>query len=170
MKNRRILSVSGVITNSSSETFVIIDKRSKEFINKLLQDQHKLNKFDGYYDDLGPEQLGKVDIYSGDGGSLEVEDWLDDYNDFLSDLPEDQRKKFTPEIWALNENLNLAQEQERLTITLDEGFEGTISWLIKNFFVVESWNSPYRRDPKTKRLIEKIDMNTWLTLPTKERS
>ena len=170
MKNRKILSVSGVITNSSTETFVIIDQRSKEFINKLLRNQHKLNKFDGYYDDLTSEQLGKVDIYSGDGGTIEVEDWMDNYNEYLSELPDDQRKKMTPEIWALNKNYNLDEEKKKLTIFIDEGFEGTISWLIEKFFVVESWMSAYRRDPKTGRLTEKIDYNTWQSLPKKERS
>ena len=168
--SRKILSVSGVITNSSTETFVIMDKRSKEFICKLLENRHKLNKFDGYYDDIPQDQVGKVDVYSGEGGTIYVSDWRDDYKYFLSKLPEDQRKKYTPEIWAISNNLDLAKEQEMLTITIDEGFKGTISWLIKNFFTVESWNSTYRRDPITGKLTEAIDIDTWKSLPKKERS
>ena len=94
MKKRKILSISGVITNSSSEVFLIDAKKSSkekiiDFIAEIIAD---IRSSDGYCDwDHAKEEAKKYDIWLDS-------DWESMYQLFIDCyISPDKRHEFTEE-------------------------------------------------------------------------
>ena len=141
-----IQSISDIITNSSSETFVIngtgipkeILQKELETVNRSFPRWHEVYK--DYHDflQLSQEEKNKFESASGDGGTLEVKSWEDLYEDWIKDyIPENKRSLVSPEIWALHHEESLEELKNQLMITIDEGFQNTIKYFIENYEIYE---------------------------------
>ena len=177
----KIQSFSDIITNSSSETFVI---KSNDIPAKILQKElERVNKsFKRWYDvyddyqtfsNLPREEQDKYESCSGDGGTIEVQDWESSYLEWKEDMPESKKDRLTPEIWALNYNEELDELKKQLTVTIDQGFKNTIQYFIENYEVYEEncWNFvTAEKDPVTGRLLKVLSYGDWKKLPEERRA
>lgn len=181
----RIQSISDIITNSSSETFVIKDNNSfsKEIIQSNLEtirDNSTFWKadFSSFREFLekttSTERAKKYISYSGDGGTIKVEDWTDMYKKYKEDwIPEKKRHRFTPEIWSLTEEEELDVLKKTLWITVDEDFYTVIDHILKNFHITEKDCWSYllsEKDPDTGRILRKVSQDEYQNLPEERKA
>lgn len=177
-----IQSISDIITNSSSETFVIngtgipkeILQKELETVNRSFPRWHEVYK--DYHDflQLPQEEKNKFESASGDGGTLEVKSWEDLYEDWIKDyIPENKRSLVSPEIWALHHEESLEELKNQLMITIDEGFQNTIKYFIENYEIYEKncWNFVTgEKDPETGRILRVLSWKEWDKLPEERKA
>lgn len=176
-----IQSISDIITNSSSETFVINGTGiPKEVLQKELETVNKsfprwsdvYNDYQEYYK-LPPEEKDKFEGASGDGGTLEVKSWEDMYSEWIKYIPENKKSLITPEIWALHYEESLEELKNQLTITIDQGFKNTIKYFIENYEIYEKncWNFiTAEKDPETGRILRVLSWKEWDSLPDERKA
>lgn len=177
----KIQSISDVITNSSSETFVIggIDIPGEA----LLEELKTVNKtfprwFDVYenyqdYYKLPAEEKMKFETASGEGGIIEVWDWKKEMEYWMDwAVVEEKRDQVTPEIWALSEKGTLEELKKTLWVRIDEGYKNTINYFLKNYEIYEENCQEHilaKKDPKTGRVLENISYEEYKKLPKDEK-
>ena len=173
-------STSDVITNSSSEMFVlrnaecypkeILQKELKAF-NKSLPRWHEVCETYQDYLNLPKEEKRKYEHCSGDGGTLRVTDWVDEMEEWIKySVPENKKSRITPEIWSLSEELELDELKKCLWVRIDEGYRNTINYLLENYEIYEK-DCCYieaEKDPQTGRLLSYPEYEDYQKLP-KER-
>lgn len=178
----KIQSVSDVITNSSSETFVIGDIDIPG--EALLEELRTVNKtfpkwFDVYenyqdYYKLSEEEKMKFETASGEGGIIEVWDWKKEMEYWVDwAVVEEKRDQVTPEIWALSEKGTLEELKKTLWVRIDEGYKNTINYFLKNYVVYEESCNNYplaEKDPITGRLIRIISYEEYQKLPEERKA
>lgn len=176
----KIQSVSDIITNSSSETFVITDVSAPKEV--LLEELKSVNKsfprwyevFKDYreYQDLPPKEKAKYENCSGDGGTIEVWDWKTEMENWIDCcIAKSKRHLVTPEIWALSEDRSLEELQKCLWVRIDEGFKNTLNYLLQNYDIYEENCGNYflaEKDPNTGKLLRTVTYEEFGQLP-KER-
>lgn len=129
-------SESDVITNSSSECFIIYDSlgRTSKEIEKLLQDiiSNPENWPDRY----------RSNRMSGMGGELEVHNWeeekcrvISDYLSLPDGLSEEETSKRVAEDMF---EIPLKDLENKLFIDLDNGYEGVIRYIFDQFKVYDA--------------------------------
>ena len=80
----KLQSVSDIITNSSSEVFVVKATTPVNDLVNLIEQVANKNYFDGDWDEwekLSDEERAKYDSSSGMGGELEIKTFDDYYNE-----------------------------------------------------------------------------------------
>lgn len=134
----QIQSISDVVTNSSSEVFSIYTDLHKDELLNLLKTVHKKHNTLTWeqYKKLPPEEKKHYDVESGMGGILEVKTFEDSYQEYLQYVPKNKKHLYTKEIHALGSELSVEELEKRVTIDIDEGFQGTINWILENLYVV----------------------------------
>ena len=174
-------STSDVITNSSSEMFVlrnaecypkeILQKELKTF-NESLPRWHEVYETYQDYLNLPKEEKRKFENCSGDGGVLKVTDWKDEMEEWIKySVPENKKSRITPEIWSLFEELELDELKKCLWVRIDEGYHNTINYLFENYEIYEKDCCCYieaEKDPQTGRLLNYPEYEDYQKLP-KER-
>ncbi len=137
----RIQSTSDLITNSSSEVFVIkADGFSFEEIKELIESGAK-ERYEAYNKDWESncrkkwDQLEKEDIdgCSGMGGDLDVMSWKEMYNN-----RKERNPSYTVEEFADEEGLDIDSLDQYVWIDIDWARRGTIRFIYDNFEVVEN--------------------------------
>lgn len=152
----KIKSISDVITNSSSEVFVLQNKSDiTEKVKKRILNYHSSHQwyhcdFDNLPSDIiammgGEENLKKVDDMlnesSGMGGDIEVITWEDAYDAYFQTQPKD--KISTPEQWAKDLNFNLDEAKRIIIVDLDWASKATIRMLKEKFNVIVEGEDSY---------------------------
>lgn len=137
----RIQSTSDLITNSSSEVFVIkAGAFSFEEIKELIESGAK-ERYEAYrnggdknwkkkWDQLEKEDL---DGCSGMGGLLDVMSWKEMYNNRKEWNPD-----YTVEEFAEDEGLDIDSLDQYAWIDIDWARRGTIKFIYDNFEVIKS--------------------------------
>lgn len=134
-------STSDLITNSSSEVFVIkADGFSFEEVKELIESGAKA-RYEAYQkswdDNCGKswDQLEKegLDGCSGMGGDLDITGWKEVY---------ERRKEWDPDYtvdeFAEDEGIDVNQLDQYIWIDIDWARRGTIQFIYDNFEIVES--------------------------------
>lgn len=173
-------STSDIITNSSSETFIIRDadcypkeilQKELETFNKSLPRWHEVYEKYQDYLNLSKEEKRKFENCSGDGGTLKVTDWKDEMREWIEyAVPENKKSRITPEIWSLFEDLELDELKKCLWVRIDEGYRNTINYFLENYEVYEKDCRfiDAEKDPQTGRLLNYPEYEDYQKLP-KER-
>lgn len=95
----KLQSVSDIITNSSSEVFVVKATTPVNDLVNLIEQVANKNYFDGDWNEwekLSDEEKAKYDSSSGMGGDLEIMTFDDYYNQHVDEyIPENKRELFT---------------------------------------------------------------------------
>lgn len=171
----KIQSYSDIITNSSSEIFIVkdCDKSAKELesLLKALRDQYYYSGEKSWYD-LSEEERRQYNSSSGMGGTIEVKDWQGRYKEWLDYyIPESKQDKASPEMWSLFHIESLAELKHELQIDIDWSQLYSIDWILKNLFVIYADNGSnyYQKDPNTGRILRKVSQEEWEELPDNER-
>lgn len=151
----KVQTVSDIITNSSSEVFIVRDSRPFKEVKKLIKSIAESNQ--------------DKDESSGMGGHLEIYDWNDSYNEWLSWIPENKRSQGTPEMWALRYKEPLEELKMNVYIDIDWSKKETINWIIENLWVINV-DAPCEIDPETGRVIKLVSWEEWDSLPTNKRN
>lgn len=169
----KLQSVSDIITNSSSEVFVVKATTPVNDLVNLIEQVANKNYFDGDWDEwekLSDEERAKYDMSSGMGGELEIKTFNNYYNRYMDEcIPKNKRELFTKEIYSLQFKESLEELEKLVWIDIDHSRRATISWLLDNLEVVNC-DSYCRIDPETKRVIEVISYSEWSKLPENERN
>lgn len=150
----KINNVSDVITNSSSEVFIVKSNSVKDNIKKLISNYHKEHNWYGLYDlknipsglkhILTDEIVEKIkeecDGSSGMGGNCDIWDWKDGYERYkelhnLHDL--------TVEEWADKLNKPLEELQSVVVVDIDWSCQATINMLRRDFNVIIEGDDSY---------------------------
>lgn len=175
-----IQSFSDIITNSSSETFVITGENniSKTIVFRELLSvkensikwHEKFERWDEFIKNTTfEERFEKYIGSSGDGGEINIQDWKDTYEEWVNGwIPDNKRDRITPEIWALTYKKELPELKKELTITIDEDLFTVIKYVLDNYFITEEdcWqNFLAEKDPSTGRILRRVDQTTYETLP-----
>lgn len=169
----RIQSFSDIITNSSSETFIINNSENFKEISSLLErigEEHWYKGPWSDWDNLSEEEQEKYDTSSGMGGDIEVWNWEVMYNECKESIPKNKRDLYTPEIWSLNYPESLDELKKKIWIDIDWNRKYTINWILHNLWVTNAYDGYYKREPLTGRIIEKITREEWDKLPDDQRS
>lgn len=182
--NIHIQSYSDLITNSSSETFVVTSDNGKISKATVLRELKMVRDNSIYWRDRFSnwtlflenttleERYEKYIGCSGDGGTLEVKSWEDMYNEWKDSwIPKNKRDRVTPEIWSLTEKKELDELKKTLTITVDEYSFAIVRYIFDNYVVTEDdcWQSFYaEKDPDTGRILKRVSAEDYEKLP-KER-
>lgn len=167
-----IQSLSDVITNSSSEIFVVKQVENVPELKKIVEEVGENNRFKGSWEDwdkLSPEEQKKYDEGSGMGGELTVKSWKEVYEAYKDCVPESKQSQYTPEIWSLNFEESLEELKHQVWIDIDHSRNATINWILENL-LVHSADGYFRIDPNTGRYLEKVSWEEWLKLPENERN
>lgn len=164
-------SISDIITNSSSEIFTVIDERPFKKLKKLIEQIGKGNLPSDWRDSgaLSEDGKEKFDSFSGDGGTLEVKNWEDLYNDWLEWIPENKRNQATPEIWALRYSESLEELKKQIQIEVDWNRGRTIDWILENLWVIEADGGCFEKDPDTGRILRRITYEEADKLPEERK-
>lgn len=169
----KLQSVSDIITNSSSEVFVVKATTPVNDLVNLIEQVANKNYFDGDWDEwekLSDEERAKYDSSSGMGGDLEVMTFDDYYNQHVDEyIPENKRELFTKEVYSLQFKESLEELEKFVWVDIDHSRRATINWLLNNLEVV-TCDSYCRIDPETKRVIEVVSYSEWKELPENERN
>ena len=144
-----IKNISDVITNSSSEVFMLqtdgVIKGIKNNIEKY-HNEHMWyhNDFSELPDDI-KQLLGGEDILneaekmlnesSGEGGEINIYDWEDAYNGYCK-IYKKHSKSFTPEQWAKKFDIPLEELKKIIVVDVDWAAKVTISMLKERYNVV----------------------------------
>lgn len=177
-----VQSVSDIITNSSSETFMISNANIPKEI--LLEELKTVNKsfhrwyevYDNYqeYNKLPEEEKSKYENCSGDGGTIEVWDWKSEMELWIEySIAKNKKDLVTPEIWALTREESLEELKKCLWVRIDNGFKNTLNHFLRNYEVYEENCDNYflgRKDPNTGRILEKVSYDNYKKLNKNERA
>lgn len=166
-----IQSISNLITNSSSEVF-IVKSDSPEEVRELIMniaEQHKWLDWEDY-DKLSEEEKYKYDSSSGMGGEINVKTWKESYERDKSYIPKNKRHLYTPEIWSIGYKESLNDLKKRLVIDIDWSRKATINWILENLFVYGTDYGYYKIDPTTGRYLKRVSEEEWEQLPENERN
>lgn len=169
----KIQSFSDIITNSSSETFIVNATGNLKELCNLIHEVAKGNRYSGSWkdwDDLSKEEQNKYDSSSGMGENLEIETWEDRYNHFKEDIPDNKKEQFTPEIWSLFYQESLDELKKQIWINIDWSRTATINWILENLWVSEAYDGYFRKDSNTGRIVARISEEEWKQLPENERN
>lgn len=178
----KVQSVSDIITNSSSETFMIgnVDIPKEALLEELKTVNKTFPKwFDVYenyqdYYKLPEEEKMKFETASGEGGVIEVWDWKKEMEYWVDwAVVEEKRDQVTPEIWALSEKGTLEELKKTLWVRIDEGFKNTTNYFLKNYEVFEENCSNYpltEKDPATGRLLRILSYEEYQKLPEERKA
>lgn len=137
----KIQSTSDLITNSSSEVFVVkANGFSFEEIKELIESGAKA-RYEAYRKDWDNncrkkwDQLEKEDLdgCSGTGGDLDVMGWKEMFNNRKEWNPD-----YTVEEFAEDEGVDVDSLDQYAWIDIDWARRGTIRFIYDNFEVVES--------------------------------
>ena len=176
----KVQSFSDVITNSSSELFVIKstgNTGSKKEIQDLIDKHYSAHYWKGDYNDfqaLPLEEKLKWNICSGDGGSHRVTDSYDRYlnwlnhNKIVESADIEELKKDVPYEIYLKYFTN---HKNDLFVDIDHSCSATINYILENFFVTDHLYEYgyYEIDPGTKRLLKQLTKEEWEKLPEERR-
>lgn len=169
----KLQSVSDIITNSSSEVFVVKATTPVNDLVNLIEQVANKNYFDGDWNEwekLSDEERAKYDSSSGMGGDLEIMTFDDYYNQHVDEyIPENKRELFTKEVYSLQFKESLEELEKFVWVDIDHSRRATINWLLNNLEVV-TCDSYCRIDPETKRVIEVVSYSEWKELPENERN
>lgn len=144
----KIKSITDVITNSSSEVFLVkahksdnIEKEKNDIISyhnthcwehddfeKLPEDVKALIGGDIIIDTI-KEILNGI---SGDGGAINVYTWKDAYNGYCNCY----NKKYTVEQWAKSNNITLDMIRDYILIDVDRSANATINKLKNEYDII----------------------------------
>ena len=94
----KIQSFSDIITNSSSETFILNSSENFKEISSLLKkigEEHWYKGSWSDWDNLHKEEQGKYDTGSGMGGDIEVRNWESLYEEYKEYIPENKKDLYT---------------------------------------------------------------------------
>lgn len=169
----KIQSFSDIVTNSSSETFILNSSENFKEISSLLKkigEEHWYKGSWSDWDNLPKEEQEKYDTGSGMGGDIEVRNWESLYEEYKEYIPENKKDLYTPEVWSLNFPESLEELKNTLWISIDWSRKGTINWILQNLWVTDAYEGFYRREPSTGRIIEKITEEEWKKLPNDQRN
>lgn len=169
----RIQSFSDIITNSSSETFIINKSENTKEISELIKKIGEEHWYKGSWSDwekLSKEEQEKYDTSSGMGGDIEVKDWESLYEEYKEYIPENKKGLYTPEVWSLNFPESLEELKNRIWINIDWSRRATINWILHNLWVTDAYSGYYRVEPTTGRFLEMVTEEEWKKLPENERS
>lgn len=168
-----VQSVSDLITNSSSEVF-LVKANTPEETKKMLLDIGKSHEFQGGWEEwekLPEEEKAKYDDGSGMGMELTVETWEETYARHKSYIPKNKQHLYTPEVWSISYEESLEELKNRLIIDIDWNRKATIDWIIQNLFVYGTDTYGYFQvDPNTGRYLKRISEEEWNNLPENERN
>lgn len=168
-----VQSVSDVITNSSSEIFMVKSNTPEETKKMILSigEQHEFPGSWTEYDNLSEEEKAKYDTGSGEGMVLTVETWEETYERHKSYIPEKKRHLYTPEVWSIGYEESLEELKNRLVVDIDWNRQATINWIMENLFVYGTDTYGYYQiDPNTGRYLKRISEEEWEQLPENERN
>lgn len=130
----KIKEITDVVTNSSSETFIIKNSGiSKEELVKILEDYHKthiIENWDG--SDNFDDRFG-----SGMGGIFKVNTFQDEYLEAKKDYPKTKQHLFTPEMYAISQPLPEDVLRDAFFLDIDKNFAATCKYIFDNFDVLE---------------------------------
>lgn len=169
----RIQSFSDIITNSSSETFIVNATGNLKELCNLIREVAKENQYKGSWEDwnkLSKEEQDMYDYGSGMGGSLKITTWEDEYNCYKKDIPDNKKEQFTPEIWSLFYQESLDELKKQIWIDIDWSRTATINWILENLWVSEAYEGYFRKDPNTGQVIARVSEEEWEQLPKNERN
>lgn len=169
----RTQSVSDLITNSSSELFVVASQSMPATtLAELLKTIGDKNYFTGdwkEWDNLTEEEKEKYDSSSGMGGKLNIMTFDQMYEKARSYIPCNKRHLFTKEIYSLRFPDSIEELETFLWVDIDHRRCATISWMIDNLDIKEC-SCPCKVDPETKKVIKLIDWDEWDKLPDNEKN
>lgn len=152
----RVQSISDIITNSSSEVFVVTDhSTSAKTLKEIL---YKVG------DEFYPNEN-----CSGMGGELDICTFDDNYEWWKSNLPENKQNLASKEIYSLQFAQSLEELEKCLWVDIDWSRTSTIKWMIDNLDVLEC-SGPCRVNPETGKIVEIIGWQEWERLPETERN
>lgn len=137
----KIHSISDVITNSSSEVFVLnIGDNLIKYVKKQIKKYHKSHMW-GYGNDItelpsdvkellgGEEAVEKaaslLNETSGTAGDIDIYDWEDAYKGYCNL----HNVNYTPEQWAEHIGINLEEIKNVIMVDVDWASHGTINML-----------------------------------------
>lgn len=168
-----VQSVSDLITNSSSEVF-LVKTNTPEETKKMLLEIGKGHEFHGGWEEwekLPEEEKAKYDDGSGMGMEFTVETWKETYERHKSYIPENKQDLYTPEVWSISYKESLDELKNRLVIDIDWERKATIDWIIQNLFVygIDSFGY-FQVDPNTGRYLKRVSEEEWEKLPENERN
>lgn len=129
----RTQSVSDLITNSSSELFVVASQSMPATtLAELLKTIGDKNYFTGdwkEWDNLTEEEKEKYDSSSGMGGELNIMTFDQMYEEARSYIPCNKRHLFTKEIYSLRFPDSIEELETFLWVDIDHRRCTTISWI-----------------------------------------
>lgn len=131
----KIKEITDVVTNSSSETFIIKNPGiSKEELIKILEDYHKTHITDNpeRHSDNFDDRFG-----SGMGGIFKVNTFQDKYLEAKKDYPKTKQHLFTPEIYAISQPFPEDVLRDAFFLDIDEDFRATCKYIFDNFEVLD---------------------------------
>ena len=132
--NMKIRSITNVITNSSSETFIIKNPGiSEKELENILIDYHnsKISKrYDG--NDDKDSEYG-----SGDGGIISVKSFLTIFKEEQKLYPKTKQSQFTPEMFALLQELPYEVLKDSYFLDIDEDFSATCKYIFDNYDILQ---------------------------------
>lgn len=168
-----IQSVSDVITNSSSEIFVV-KTETPEITKDLILKIGESHMFKGDYkewDSLSDEEKSNYDEGSGMGMELDVETWKERYERSKECVPKNKRNLYTPEVWSIEYKQSLEELKNTLFVDIDWNRKATINWIIENLFVYDTESYMlFQKDPETGRFLKIVTAEEWRKLPKTERN
>jgi hypothetical protein len=150
----KVQSFSDIITNSSSELFVVKDDRSYETVKEIIERVAETNLKNG------------TDVGSGMGQFLEIKNWEMLYDEAKEDhIAKNKQEFYTPEIWSLEYEEELDELKQLIYIDIDWRRDATIEWIFKNLFVSNIDYGYAERDPETGRILRTVSEETFNSLP-----
>jgi hypothetical protein len=143
-----VKSKTDVITNSSSEVFIMKrlpgDTRTWEEITKAIKAHHEAHMSEWVpetkSDIQHPDEENRYDCYSGDVQDIETETYDQMFEESKKRIPKLRRGEYTKKMFNISQGwLDAIEDEDILLIRLDQGFSSTIYYILKNFFVFETW-------------------------------
>lgn len=130
----KIKEITDVVTNSSSETFIIKNPGlTKEELVKILQDYHKTHSTENWDgSDNFDNRFG-----SGMGGIFKVNTFQDEYLEAKKNFPKTKQHLFTPEMYAISQPFLEDVLRDAFFLNIDENFAATCKYIFDNFGALE---------------------------------
>lgn len=130
----KIKEITDIITNSSSETFIIKNPGiSEKKLEYILRDYHnsKMSKDYNGNDDKDGE------YGSGDGGTISVKSFLRVFEEAKNDYPKTKRSQYTPDMFALTQELPYELLKDSYYLWIDEDFSATCKYIFDNYDILQ---------------------------------